>query len=253
LKTLFWCGTTDNATPEEENMAKPEVTIDELKQVWNYDPDTGIFTWKVRPFRNSKQMAGDVAGREVRSKGTEKTAYWYLYYKSFSFNASMVAWAFTYGEWPDRKLRFIDGDGLNTRVGNLKKDERYNVYGEGYQPGSNGYNRHPELILRDRLKYHYGLELHEFKKMMEDQNGCCAICERPERAMVNGKVKPLSVDHCHATGKVRGLLCSHCNHMLGHAEDKVEILAGGIDYIEKHQRLAEAPLPNNVVKLKEAR
>jgi hypothetical protein len=253
LKTLFWCGTTDNTIPEEEKMAAPDISIDELKQVWNYEPSTGIFTWKVRPFRNSKQMAGDIAGREVRSKGTEKTAYWYLYYKSFSFNASMVAWAFTYGEWPNRKLRFIDGDGLNTRVENLKMDERYNVYGEGFQPGSRRYERHPELILRDRIKYHYGIELHEFKKMLEDQNGRCAICEKPERAMVNGKVKPLSVDHNHATGKVRELLCSHCNHALGHMCESPELLEKAAAYLRKHQRLAEAPLPNNVVKLKEAR
>lgn len=44
----------------------------------------------------------------------------------------------------------------------------------------------------------------------------------------------LSVDHCHVTGKVRGLVCQNCNSMLGYAKDEERRLEMGIEYLKKH-------------------
>ncbi len=63
------------------------------------------------------------------------------------------------------------------------------------------------------LKCRYGITIQDYDTMLENQGGKCAICRR-ERL---GKRK-LCVDHDHATGKVRGLLCTVCNSALGFIE-----------------------------------
>lgn len=84
----------------------------------------------------------------------------------------------------------------------------------------------PEATTAHRLKK-YGLTLEQFKAMAISQNHVCAICrEPPVRAR-------MAVDHCHVTGKVRGLLCEFCNWMLGNAKDRPERLRAGADYLEK--------------------
>lgn len=62
--------------------------------------------------------------------------------------------------------------------------------------------------------------------MFNDQEGLCAICRRQI-----GFTRETHVDHCHLTGKVRGLLCSGCNRALGGAEDNVETLRRMIAYL----------------------
>lgn len=69
--------------------------------------------------------------------------------------------------------------------------------------------------------------------MFDEQGGLCAICERPERTILRGKVRSLSVDHCHTTGLVRGLLCGPCNLGLGGLEDNIEFLMNAIIYLER--------------------
>src|SRR6266403_1848661 len=69
------------------------------------------------------------------------------------------------------------------------------------------YHSVPKEVHRERaLKTRYGLSLSDYKSMLEAQNSCCAICERT----VNGEYS-MAVDHCHATGKIRSLLCNRCN------------------------------------------
>ena len=68
----------------------------------------------------------------------------------------------------------------------------------------------------------YGITEADYLLMLEEQNNVCKICLRPETVKKNDKVKRLSVDHCHKTGKVRGLLCHKCNTTLGKYEDNPE-------------------------------
>lgn len=65
-----------------------------------------------------------------------------------------------------------------------------------------------------RVQDVYGLAPGEYASLYAFQGGKCYICQR-----ANGKTRRLSVDHDHATGLVRGLLCRPCNDMLGHARD----------------------------------
>lgn len=76
----------------------------------------------------------------------------------------------------------------------------------------------------------YGIGLEEFTDLLAKQGGGCAICGATRGSK---KSESLFVDHDHKTGKIRGLLCSHCNSMLGHSRDKVSNLRRGIQYLER--------------------
>jgi hypothetical protein len=75
----------------------------------------------------------------------------------------------------------------------------------------------------------YGITGDEYWAIYRYQLGRCFICER-----ATGARKKLSVDHCHATGIVRGLLCSTCNsRVLGHLRDDTDAFRRAIDYLER--------------------
>lgn len=80
---------------------------------------------------------------------------------------------------------------------------------------------------RARLRrQRYGLTEDDYARILTDQRGLCAICDEP----MTGSRGPL-VDHDHETGHVRGLLCQHCNTMLGAAKDQPLRLLRGADYL----------------------
>ena len=85
-------------------------------------------------------------------------------------------------------------------------------------------NRHRS----SRLKQRYGIMLEQYDAMLLAQNSCCAICQQHTSKLD----KPLHVDHCHLTGKIRGLLCRKCNLALGNFEDNVDFLRSGIIYLD---------------------
>lgn len=94
----------------------------------------------------------------------------------------------------------------------------------------------PEFLAKHRmrtrrwhLKTAYGLTLDEFDKMLESQGGGCAICGKKPEA---GKPKTrMVVDHCHTTGKVRGILCDLCNTAIGKFQDSKELLLKAAKYL----------------------
>ena len=74
----------------------------------------------------------------------------------------------------------------------------------------------------------YGITAEEYWAIYEYQGGCCYICRR---AKGTGR-KKLSVDHCHTTGFVRGLLCGPCNRdVVGHLRDEPEAFDRGAAYL----------------------
>lgn len=90
-----------------------------------------------------------------------------------------------------------------------------------------------KLACRRRdLKKSFGITLGEFDLMAENQNGICAICGN-----ININGHRLCVDHDHETGKIRALLCDHCNHLLGCAKENVIVLQSAINYLHNHGSL----------------
>jgi hypothetical protein len=74
----------------------------------------------------------------------------------------------------------------------------------------------------------HGLSLQDYRAMRERQKNVCGICKTPG--------KPLCVDHCHATGKVRGLLCRDCNLGLGNYKDNPVFTRAATAYLEASRR-----------------
>lgn len=82
----------------------------------------------------------------------------------------------------------------------------------------------------------YSMTEDEYHRMFTEQKGLCAICGKEETAKYSNdktKVKKLSVDHCHSTLKVRGLLCFLCNRGLGYFKDDKNLLTNAIKYLSK--------------------
>jgi len=94
---------------------------------------------------------------------------------------------------------------------------------------------HPQKMKHADLARHYGISLKEYNAMVESQDGKCAICGVDETLEIRGKTVRLAVDHCHTTGKVRGLLCAKCNQGIGCLKDDVELLQSAIDYLRIKQ------------------
>ena len=85
-----------------------------------------------------------------------------------------------------------------------------------------------------KLMSNYGLTQEDYTNMLATQNGVCAICKCAETAKSNaGYVKNLAVDHCHVTGKVRGLLCHDCNTGIGKLKDNISLLESAIKYLKE--------------------
>lgn len=75
------------------------------------------------------------------------------------------------------------------------------------------------------LKRKYGITLAHYLRLMDEQSHKCAVCGEPS----NGR--RFDVDHCHSSGRVRGLLCRRCNLILGHAQDEPEVLMLAAGYL----------------------
>jgi len=78
----------------------------------------------------------------------------------------------------------------------------------------------------------YGVALSDYERMLAAQGGVCAICGCTEGTQHN---RVFHVDHCHSTGRVRGLLCRGCNHVLGHLKDDADKLRKAVEYLEVPQ------------------
>lgn len=82
------------------------------------------------------------------------------------------------------------------------------------------------------LQQQYSITLDDYDNMLQEQNHACAICGTDVKDCEKGSGNHLAVDHCHTTGKVRGLLCASCNILLGKAKDSVTILQSAISYLK---------------------
>lgn len=86
---------------------------------------------------------------------------------------------------------------------------------------------HPTRVLDRNLKK-YGINGADYNDLVKKQEGKCKICKTHESELK----KRLHVDHCHTTGKIRGLLCNRCNKCIGQFEEKIELLNSAIDYLK---------------------
>lgn len=77
----------------------------------------------------------------------------------------------------------------------------------------------------------YGITIADFNIIFKKQKNTCAICKckKPIKYSTKGFV----IDHNHKTGRIRGILCTPCNLILGHAQDSTKIIKAATKYLEK--------------------
>lgn len=93
------------------------------------------------------------------------------------------------------------------------------------------YAKNPQAYREYFLKARYGITQQQYDDLLASQNGKCAICETDEFV---GPGRRPHIDHDHKTGKIRGLVCVHCNVTLGMARDNPGWLEMAITYLERH-------------------
>ncbi len=94
------------------------------------------------------------------------------------------------------------------------------------------YSDNPDKYRGYHYKHRYGLTREQVAEMHERQGRACKICRTPVPLTGESRTKLAVVDHCHATGRVRGLLCHPCNLLLGGAKDSPAVLLAAIEYLE---------------------
>ena len=90
-----------------------------------------------------------------------------------------------------------------------------------------GKKRH-DSVLREK----YGIGLHQYEVLFEEQGGCCYLCK-------SNQDRNLAVDHDHNTGNVRRLLCGPCNQALGLFKDNPEVMMRAAQYVQTDFQLPE--------------
>lgn len=103
---------------------------------------------------------------------------------------------------------------------------------EKYNQSIKWHKENPVLAVDKQLRHKYGISLDKFLEMSASQDHKCKICLLP------CSVKPkLSVDHCHGTGKIRGLLCDRCNKGLGSFRDNEQSLVNAANYLKESRQI----------------
>lgn len=179
---------------------------DSILEWIDYNPETGKFHWKKSPNPKIK------IGTETGSTGSIK-------FPGYSETVGKTAWIIVHGIKPKTRMVFLNGDSSDRRISNIALPDRE---GNSFRSG---------------LKIYYNMTVEDYWKIHDEQQGVCDICNKPEKPTKTGKRKLLSVDHCHESTKVRGLLCNSCNALLGLSKDRISVLESMISYLkEDHER-----------------
>lgn len=110
-----------------------------------------------------------------------------------------------------------------------KTKEGMAAYMKAYRDANPGRWRH------NHLKTNYNIDEVEFHAMKQAQNGICLICE-------SGSVdENLAIDHCHKTGKLRGLLCKQCNFAMGQFGDNASLLRRAAEFLDGNLSANKTP------------
>jgi len=109
---------------------------------------------------------------------------------------------------------------------NKYKKDKVKVLATNKRWADNNLDKRRDIAFR----YSYGITLEDYDRMFAEQRGVCKICGADQKGTAGQQ--RLAVDHCHATGKVRGLLCVSCNTMLGKIETNPSLLDNIKEYLK---------------------
>lgn len=127
---------------------------------------------------------------------------------------------------------------LKQRIDKEKNPEKWAEYEKAaYQRRKERYGLEEINERQAASRFHISIE--QFRQMVIDQEDKCAICGKEETRLATSKstdriIAKLSIDHCHKTMKVRGLLCHDCNTGMGKFKENIEVMQKAIDYLIFH-------------------
>lgn len=124
---------------------------------------------------------------------------------------------------PHKQHESKEAKKLYQREWRKKNPDKCKIYDE---------RRDKEVVREQAWQRRYGITRDDYNKLLDEQEGKCAICSTTEIGR-KGHTH-FHVDHCHTTGKVRGLLCDLCNRGLGYFKDSEETLTKAASYLEKY-------------------
>lgn len=220
-----------------------EITVNLLCDLLKYDKETGSLTWKKHISHHKKKGCSAL-------EFVNKNGYSVICFMKKSILAQKAIYAIVNGKFPDGMLFFKDGNGQNLKWDNLEEKksvignfdhstpESRKLYHKAYR------DQNPGKTRNDHLKHTFGINSEIYERMFKEQNGLCACCDQPETAFLKGKLLALAVDHDHATGYVRSLLCRGCNVGLGSLRDSPELMRKAASYVEKHTAAQKHQSPN---------
>lgn len=201
--------------------------IEKIRKAIKYNPDTGVFT-RLTGATNHAYMHPNATGApRISVLGKE-------------YSCRTLAWWIMTGEYPGKhEIISRDGDLSNVKWSNLYKVKqgykRCSKCKEEKELGAFARKRtecrvctlpkNKELERSYRLRNKFGITPEQYDTLVAIQQSGCAICGGIDSN------KALAVDHCHTTGKVRGLLCSRCNQGLGMFKDSPALLEKAKVYV----------------------
>ena len=129
------------------------------------------------------------------------------------------------GEFKQPEYFHTGADGKST----AKCKVCYSIYGKAYRAKNadkyRAYTRKANLVKK------YKITTDDYDFMLDEQGGVCAICGRRDSG--RDQNEHFCVDHCHNTGRVRGLLCHRCNVGIGHFDDDPHMVRSALEYLVK--------------------
>lgn len=115
------------------------------------------------------------------------------------------------------------------KIKQRQKEWRENNRAHVSEKGKKWYIENVDRVRNNQLKLHFGISLEKYNKILDKQNGVCAVCGS------SSEKRKFSVDHDHETGKIRGLLCRGCNVGIGNLKDDIIVIENALNYLKKHK------------------
>ena len=135
---------------------RPELTAEYLRSVLHYEPETGVFTWKVRTSPRIK--AGDVAGCPSGDGYLQITVCSRLH------RAHRLAWLYVYGSWPKDQIDHINRNRTDNRSSNLR-DVSHKQNGQNASKPSNNTSGHPGVVWHKQSSKWVARIMHNYKQI----------------------------------------------------------------------------------------
>lgn len=225
---------------------KKEISVERIKEVLSYNPETGSLTWK------AKTAKFDRTGQEAGSK-SDYRGYRIISLDKKDYMAQRIAYILMTGEIPPGILGFKDNNPSNLKWGNIILKRGIKGYDSRTPEGRSAYGKayriaNPEKFRGAQLQKDFGITLRQYEDMLIAQKGCCAICAKRETLKRGGKEVAMCVDHDHETSAIRSLLCAACNQGLGQFKDNADFLRKAADYLDSHKNMKISD--SNVIPLK---